>query len=74
MAQPELLYYFTHTKYALEGVKNRRLKVAELDKANDPYELLPFRWEEGLSGELFINRAFCKTVESWGIIEGNGLA
>ena len=54
MAQPELLYYFTLTKYALEGVKNRRLKVAELDKTNDPYDLLPFRWNED-STESFID-------------------
>jgi hypothetical protein len=50
MAQPELLYYFTPTKYALESVQNRRLKVAELDKTNDPYEMLPIRCHEGLTG------------------------
>ena len=59
MAQPELLYYFTSTKYALESVQNRQLKVAELDKTNDPYELLPIRGKEGLTeatvDELFSN-------------------
>ena len=49
MTEPGRLYYFTPTKYALEGVKNCRLKVAELDKANDPFEGLPFRWDEGLT-------------------------
>ena len=43
MPATERFYYFTPTKYALEGVKNRRLKVAELEKANDPFEFLPVR-------------------------------
>ena len=45
MPEPELFYYFTPTKYALEAVKNHRLKAAELDKANNPYELMPIRWD-----------------------------
>ena len=51
MTTPERLYYFTPTKYALENVQKRRLKVAELDKANDPYEALTFRWPEGSTTE-----------------------
>ena len=46
MPETRRLYHFTPTKYALEAVKNGRLKAAELDKANDPYELLPFRRDD----------------------------
>ena len=46
MPKTKRFYYFTPTKYALEGVKNRRLKVAELDKANDPFEFLPVRCDK----------------------------
>ena len=42
MPKTEQFYYFTSTKYALEAIKKRRLKAAELDKTNDPYELLGF--------------------------------
>ena len=41
--QTKRFYYFTPTKYALENLENRRLKAAELDKANDPFEFLPVR-------------------------------
>lgn len=53
MARTERFYYFTPTKYALAGVKDRRLKAAELDKANDPYELLPVRCDNEDEKELF---------------------
>ena len=46
MPETKRLHHFTLTKYALEAVKNGRLKAAELDKANDPYELLPFRRDD----------------------------
>ena len=68
MAQPELLYYFTPTKYALESVQNRRLKVAELDKTNDPYEMLPIRWHEGLKEPNWKNRLVSYKVSSQNIL------
>ena len=33
-------YYLTETKYALENLRLRRLKIARLDELNDPFELL----------------------------------
>ena len=53
MPKTKRFYYFTPTKYALEAVKNRRLKVAELDKANDPYEILPARWNSNDEDKAF---------------------
>ena len=53
MSEPELFYYFTSTKYALEAVKNRRLKVAELDKTNDPYEFMAVRPPASITMEDF---------------------
>ena len=43
MPETKQFYYFTLTKYALEAVRNRHLKATELNKANDPYEMLPFQ-------------------------------
>ena len=54
MSKPERFYYFTPTKYALEGVKDLRLKAAELDKANDPYELMPLRSNSADEDEKFM--------------------
>jgi hypothetical protein len=33
------LYHFTTTKFALDDLRNRRLKIAQLDDLNDPFEL-----------------------------------
>ena len=52
MPETKPFYYFAPTKYALEGVKNHRLKAAELDKANDPYELLPVRCNNEIEDTL----------------------
>ncbi len=51
MPKTEQFYYFTSTKYALEAIKKRRLKAAELDKTNDPYELLGFRLDSFANNE-----------------------
>ena len=40
MPRTKQLYHFTSAKYALEAISMRRLKAAELDKTNDPYEAL----------------------------------
>ena len=51
MPETKQFYYFTSTKYALEAVKDRQLKAAELDKTNDPYELFGFRLDSLISNE-----------------------
>jgi Protein of unknown function (DUF2971) len=33
------LYHFTTAKYALDDLRNRRLKIAQFDDLNDPFEL-----------------------------------
>jgi len=33
------LYHFTAAKYAFNNLRNRRLKIAQLDDLNDPFEL-----------------------------------
>ena len=47
MPETKRFYYFTLTKYALEAVRDRQLKATELNKANDPYEMLPFQLNDG---------------------------
>lgn len=32
------LYHFLNEKYGLEGIRNRRLKIARIDELNDPFE------------------------------------
>lgn len=34
------LYYFTGQKYALDAIRDRRLKIALIDELNDPFELM----------------------------------
>ena len=53
MPNVERFYYFTRTKYALEAVRNRELKVAELNKANDPFEFLVIRFNYEKEGTWF---------------------
>jgi len=33
------LYHYTTTKFALDDIRNRRLKIAQFDDLNDPFEL-----------------------------------
>ena len=54
MPETKRFYYFTPANYALESIKNQRLKAAELDKANDPYEMLPIMWDEDKEEKLLI--------------------
>jgi len=36
---PERLYHFTEAKYAFDDLRNRRLKIAQFNNLNDPFEL-----------------------------------
>jgi hypothetical protein len=38
-AEDLMVYYFTEARYALDDIKNRRIKLSEIDKLNDPFEL-----------------------------------
>jgi hypothetical protein len=39
MSSPDRLYHFTEAKHALDDLRNRRLKIAQFDDLNDPFEL-----------------------------------
>jgi hypothetical protein len=39
MNNPKHLYHFTTSKFALDDLRNKRLKIAQLDDLNDPFEL-----------------------------------
>src|SRR6267142_5073888 len=39
MNSPDRLYHFTTAKFALDDLRNRRLKIAQFDDLNDPFEL-----------------------------------
>nr|SPS05390.1 conserved protein of unknown function [Candidatus Nitrotoga fabula] len=34
-----LLYHFTKVKHALDNIEKRRIKIAQFEELNDPYEL-----------------------------------
>lgn len=39
MSNPERLYHFTATQFALDDLRNKRLKIAQFDDLNDAFEL-----------------------------------
>lgn len=39
LTPPKRLYHFTTAKYALDDLRNRRLKIAQFNDLNDPFEL-----------------------------------
>src|SRR5215470_3036284 len=39
MNNPNRLYHFTTAKFAMDDLRNRRLKIAQFDDLNDPFEL-----------------------------------
>ena len=41
MPEKKPLYHFMRTEHALQAIERRRLKFADLNKVNDPYESLP---------------------------------
>ena len=63
MPEPKLFYYFTPTKYAMEAVKNRRLKAAELDKTNDPFEFLAVRFPDNAQSSANMEERFQRMIE-----------
>ena len=80
------LYKFICTKYALQAICNRELKVTELDKTNDVYELLPYRWDSNDEEETatYFKHRFAKSITMlcfsknfshpllWGLYADNG--
>ena len=89
MPETEPLYYFTSTTYALEGLRDRRLKSTKLSKTNDPFELLAyqsesdegaktaeyFRWQHGLHWEMLCLSETFENPLMWGHYadKGNGI-
>lgn len=51
------VYHFLEAKWAQEGISKKRLKVAMIDKLNDPFEFC--------AGFLAANAAIEKTFRDW---------
>lgn len=47
------LYHFTTAKYAFDNLRNRRLKIAQLDDLNDPFELKSVNLCNSLHAQAF---------------------
>ena len=60
MPETKRLYYFTEAKYALQDIERRRLKIAELDKTNDPLELRLIAFHDEAEQSHF--RSFFETM------------
>ena len=62
------LYHFMPTKYALKAIEERRLKVANLDEVNDPYESLAVGFESPEHQEGFLNVIRRQMAATFGVI------
>ena len=61
------LYYFTTAEYGLAAIRDQRLKIAEIDKLNDPFEFLGFELTDR-KFRAFINRCKKEIGKEWGLI------
>jgi hypothetical protein len=67
------VYHFLNSKYGLENVRRKRLKIARLDDLNDPFELLSPELSdsklrvafESVKTQLSKNRGILCFSESW---------
>ena len=67
MPKTKRLYHFMEAKWALQAIGNRRLKIANLDEANDLFEMLAFRWDcEGQEADFLRIRK--SLMEKHGVI------
>src|SRR5262245_41537042 len=56
------LYHFTLAKHALGNIENRRIKIAEINQLNDPFELLAMNLKDKVQRPAFM--AWKKEVNS----------
>lgn len=78
------LYHFLPTKWALEDIKEHRLKAVDLDEANDLFELLPYknemqvsfqehsRWRTNVDWRMLCLSETCESPLMWGHYADNG--
>lgn len=59
-------YKFLPSKYALDAITNDRLTISEIDKLNDPFELLPYKPESAARTRL----RDITTVKTYGDLDG----
>ena len=62
------LYYYTPTDYAVDDVKNERIKISLLDAVNDPNEWVPSVERAGLSAEAVREKILQNFNIEWGFI------
>ena len=48
------VYHFICSKYGLENIKRKRLKISRLDDLNDPFELLSLELSDGRLRDAFL--------------------
>lgn len=62
------LYYYTSADYAVDDVKNERIKISLLDAVNDPNEWVPSVERAGLSAEAVREKILQNFNIEWGFI------
>ena len=55
MPETVRLYHFMRVEHALQAIERRRLKIAELDKVNDPFECLAIALNSRKDEEFFLS-------------------
>lgn len=61
------LYYYLPTKYALDNLRNRRLKISRLDELNDPFELVAANRNDKHQRTIWNNWQKVQ-IEKWGLV------
>jgi hypothetical protein len=61
-----IVYHFTRAEHGISNIANQRIKVAELDKLNDPFEFSVY--ETTPETESIFDRVFKKLADRTGII------
>ena len=60
------LYHFMHAEHALQAIERHRLKIAEIENINDPYELLPVSYT--LDQEPIVQQTRSTIGEDYGVL------
>lgn len=63
----QIYYHYLSSKYALNDLENRRIKVSTLDTLNDPFELMPYR-RYGFDKRQYYNKVFRDISKKWGLL------
>lgn len=62
-----IYYHFLPSKYAIDDLKRKRIKVSTLDTLNDPFEMMPYRRYKFKERQPY-NKVFRTISKKWGFL------